>query len=968
MPPYVETASQYSDLSYAPAEALADVAPFVDPGFAYQGTRFQTQMLARYNPAMAEYVAGVLPYSDAEAQINPVQAIATLRGAYDYFQENQASIKAEYQAKQFDKLVKATFEALSEYTQAVIDGKPVRPLDEVAAGLQKVKIQVAPAAQEAEMPAVKRHVPLVLPKAENAQPKFVKTRDALVDAISNNQLQPIPERVAKAVASAYRELEKRGSARDYSESTPVLTFDPELLKQSFLEVCGTLDIEKIKKGTALAAASAVAIGAMATGFSGESAPDPKASVSISAGEDSKAQPLSANMLPIAKIAGAGSASLSPSAKAPAGTANKPTAGEARQTVIANGKAYAQRLMSLGMQHASSLESNKAHHTANEAIIRRVDSLAQKAINERVGNAKISLTPDQMTQAALGLANAQLAARYPGVFGAVPLSADQRVIAKEVQANLFDMHGHSYSAAEQQHVVAALLGGVNEMMPATASTQNEHDLLLPPTPNAQPNLNAEALFAKLTTPVMETILPEASDAHITQYTPMLLAALKEQGLTDPQMIAYSLGTLNAETRAFVPIPEGDSGEQYEGRKDLGNTQPGDGHKYKGRGFIQLTGRHNYTQASIDLNLDLVNNPDLALDPANAVRIFAWFLKPRAEAIRKALDKDDMALARKYVNGGTNGLDHLISGYDAAINVLDPAGHRQSIAEYEASLTIPEQLADGSYYFNQHNGPWAQMLYANPGYHQTYSSGGCAPDSIAAVISSQLGKRILPNEVGSWIVSNNLRSNNSGTETAAFSAAPEHWGLTTTNISGGGEAAIKAALAAGDMIVMNVKDKNVNTPGTSGGHVIAIRSMNADGTVNILDPNRYEFTLKTWSIAELLKENHNENGGVLIAVHKPVVAQAPTIQDVPVVPTTPPTDTTQAPDTSTTDQAPETSVTDTATDTTTQTDESSETQVDQTDQSSQSDSSDQGNDNGTDQGDGHGHGHKHHDHGDSSDSDN
>ncbi|WP_346241505.1 glycoside hydrolase family 19 protein, partial [Streptomyces malaysiensis] len=51
----------------------------------------------------------------------------------------------------------------------------------------------------------------------------------------------------------------------------------------------------------------------------------------------------------------------------------------------------------------------------------------------------------------------------------------------------------------------------------------------------------------------------------------------------------------------------------GRKNLGNTEPGDGHRFRGRGFTQLTGRSNYEAASRDLGIDLVNNPDMAADP-------------------------------------------------------------------------------------------------------------------------------------------------------------------------------------------------------------------------------------------------------------------------------------------------------------------------------------------------------------------
>ena len=69
----------------------------------------------------------------------------------------------------------------------------------------------------------------------------------------------------------------------------------------------------------------------------------------------------------------------------------------------------------------------------------------------------------------------------------------------------------------------------------------------------------------------------------------------------------------------------SAHQSEHAKALGNTQPGDGAKYKGRGYIQITGGKNYAAAAAALNLDLVNNPKLAAVPANAALVAGWFWK-------------------------------------------------------------------------------------------------------------------------------------------------------------------------------------------------------------------------------------------------------------------------------------------------------------------------------------------------------
>jgi predicted chitinase len=89
----------------------------------------------------------------------------------------------------------------------------------------------------------------------------------------------------------------------------------------------------------------------------------------------------------------------------------------------------------------------------------------------------------------------------------------------------------------------------------------------------------------------------------------------------------------------------------GAKNLGNTEAGDGAKFKGRGFTQITGRSNYTAASKALGIDLVNNPELAADPTNAAAISTWYWKNRVQPRGAG---EDTTLARKAINGGLNGL--------------------------------------------------------------------------------------------------------------------------------------------------------------------------------------------------------------------------------------------------------------------------------------------------------------------------
>jgi len=88
------------------------------------------------------------------------------------------------------------------------------------------------------------------------------------------------------------------------------------------------------------------------------------------------------------------------------------------------------------------------------------------------------------------------------------------------------------------------------------------------------------------------------------------------------------------------------------KSLGNTEKGDGAKFKGRGLIQLTGRANYAAAGKDLGIDLENHPELAETPENAAKTAMWFWKKKKLGAQARAG--DTRGVRRGVNGGTNGL--------------------------------------------------------------------------------------------------------------------------------------------------------------------------------------------------------------------------------------------------------------------------------------------------------------------------
>lgn len=136
---------------------------------------------------------------------------------------------------------------------------------------------------------------------------------------------------------------------------------------------------------------------------------------------------------------------------------------------------------------------------------------------------------------------------------------------------------------------------------------------------------------------------------------------------PLVMAGAMATVRVEVgRNFKPIMEYASGEAYEGRKDLGNVEKGDGVRFKGRGYIQLTGRSNYALFGQKLGLDLISNPDLALDVEVGAKILAHYFKDRG-VVEACLAKDWLRV-RKLING-VNRATGMPNGYQDFINVIN-----------------------------------------------------------------------------------------------------------------------------------------------------------------------------------------------------------------------------------------------------------------------------------------------------------
>ncbi len=196
---------------------------------------------------------------------------------------------------------------------------------------------------------------------------------------------------------------------------------------------------------------------------------------------------------------------------------------------------------------------------------------------------------------------------------------------------------------------------------------------------------------------------------------MLRAAREAGITSREELANFMAQISAESRNLTRLEEGfaytrgvnqipprwarrnglealeDARQEalrgnaeplaelmYGGR--MGNNDPGDGYRYRGRGYIQLTGRDNYTAASRALDLDLVGSPDLAAQPENAARVAVWYWQERVPPHQR----EDVLEATHRVNGGEEGLARRYAEFGRWNAVLTP----ELLADLDANRLIPD----------------------------------------------------------------------------------------------------------------------------------------------------------------------------------------------------------------------------------------------------------------------------------------
>lgn len=170
---------------------------------------------------------------------------------------------------------------------------------------------------------------------------------------------------------------------------------------------------------------------------------------------------------------------------------------------------------------------------------------------------------------------------------------------------------------------------------------------------------------------------------------MLAGINEYGITDPEEQAMVLAQMGHESAGFTATeenlnygasqlsnvfgkyfnnsqaasyarnPEAIANRVYGNR--MGNTEEGDGWKYRGRGFIQLTGKNNYQALSDATGVDYVSNPDLVSDPEHSAKASLWWWKNRA-GLPESAQRGDVQTSTEKINGGHNGLSDRIKRYN------------------------------------------------------------------------------------------------------------------------------------------------------------------------------------------------------------------------------------------------------------------------------------------------------------------
>jgi putative chitinase len=188
----------------------------------------------------------------------------------------------------------------------------------------------------------------------------------------------------------------------------------------------------------------------------------------------------------------------------------------------------------------------------------------------------------------------------------------------------------------------------------------------PTPEPYARLFPETPLPKITAGQLRQIAAHADPDRVTALLPHLLLTMAMHRISTPLRQAHFLAQLIHESGSFNYLEEIDPGDYLEGRTDLGNTEPGDGCRFKGRGLIQITGRANYEACGQALGVDLIRNPERLRDYDLACLSAGWFWSKHS--INDYADRDNVERVTRTINGGLNGFDDRKHYLESAKTIL------------------------------------------------------------------------------------------------------------------------------------------------------------------------------------------------------------------------------------------------------------------------------------------------------------
>lgn len=191
---------------------------------------------------------------------------------------------------------------------------------------------------------------------------------------------------------------------------------------------------------------------------------------------------------------------------------------------------------------------------------------------------------------------------------------------------------------------------------------------------------------ITTEQLKAIVPAIKAANLQVYADQLNEFMPKYDITTPARICPFLANLAHESGSFNYTREIASGTAYEGRHDLGNNQPGDGERFRGRGLIQITGRGNYEWCSKALykDLRLINTPELLEAPPAATESACWFWKV-VKNLNAVADKHD---TYTHTRTAKDGSQHTYSRFEWIVFLVNggQSGINERKAYYERAKLV------------------------------------------------------------------------------------------------------------------------------------------------------------------------------------------------------------------------------------------------------------------------------------------